>query len=103
MPSRISGLSSSPLDFNTVERFGKSCGNRRHGQAVLSDFLAAVDRLVAACHAHSKPAGVLAGSVETAEAWPARGFRVFAYCTDISLLQESLRSALARLRVGEGH
>jgi len=73
------------------------------GQFDHPDFLAAVDRLVAACHAHSKPAGVLAGSVETAEAWRARGFRVFAYCTDISLLQKSLRSGLARLRVGEGH
>jgi 2-keto-3-deoxy-L-rhamnonate aldolase RhmA len=59
--------------------------------------------LIAACGAHGKPAGVLAGSVETAEAWRARGFRVFAYGTDISLLQESLRSGLARLRAGERH
>jgi HpcH/HpaI aldolase/citrate lyase family len=67
------------------------------------DFLAAVDRLVAACRIHGKPAGVLAGSVEAAETWRARGFRIFAYRTDISLLQESLRSGLARLRAGEGH
>jgi 2-keto-3-deoxy-L-rhamnonate aldolase RhmA len=72
------------------------------GQFDHPDFLAAVDRLVAACRVQGKPAGVLAGSVETAEAWRARGFRVFAYGTDISLLQESLRSGLARLRAGEG-
>ena len=73
------------------------------GQFDHPDFLAAVDRLIAACRARGKPAGVLAGSVETAEGWRARGFRVFACGTDISLLQQSLRSGLARLRAGEGH
>jgi 2-keto-3-deoxy-L-rhamnonate aldolase RhmA len=71
------------------------------GQFDHPDFLAAVDRLVAACHGHGKPAGVLAGSVEAAEAWRKRGFRVFAYGTDISLLQQSLRDGLVRLRAGE--
>jgi 2-keto-3-deoxy-L-rhamnonate aldolase RhmA len=56
------------------------------GQFEHPDFLAAVDRLIAACRAHAKPAGVLAGSVEAAEAWRTRGFRLFAYGTDISLL-----------------
>ena len=37
------------------------------GQFDHPDFLAAVDRLVAACRLHGKPAGVLAGSLETAE------------------------------------
>jgi 2-keto-3-deoxy-L-rhamnonate aldolase RhmA len=71
------------------------------GQFDHPDFLAAVDRLIIACRAHGKPAGVLAGSVETAEAWRMRGFRVFAYGTDISLLQQSLRDGLVRLRAGE--
>jgi 2-keto-3-deoxy-L-rhamnonate aldolase RhmA len=71
------------------------------GQFEHSDFLGAVDQLVAACRVHGKPAGVLAGSVETAEAWRARGFRVFAYSTDISLLQQSLRDGLDRLRAAE--
>jgi hypothetical protein len=38
------------------------------GQFEHPDFLGAVDRLVAACRTHGKPARVLAGSVETAEA-----------------------------------
>jgi 2-keto-3-deoxy-L-rhamnonate aldolase RhmA len=71
------------------------------GQCEHPDFVGAVDRLVVACRVHGKPAGVLAGSVETAEAWRARGFRVFAYGTDISLLQRSLRDGLDRLRAGE--
>jgi 2-keto-3-deoxy-L-rhamnonate aldolase RhmA len=72
------------------------------GQFEHPDFLAAVDRLIAACRAHGKPAGVLAGSIEAAEAWRTRGFRVFAYGTDISLLQQNLRDGLVRLRTGEG-
>jgi 2-keto-3-deoxy-L-rhamnonate aldolase RhmA len=45
------------------------------GQFDHPDFLTAVDRLVAACRVHGKPAGVLAGSVES----PKRGGRpVFA-------------------------
>jgi len=70
------------------------------GQFEHPDFLAAVDRLVSACRTHGKPAGVLAGAVEAAEAWRARGFRVFAYGTDISLLQQTLSDGLARLRAG---
>jgi hypothetical protein len=66
-----------------------------------ADFvLRAVVRLVAACRTHGKPAGVLAGSVEAAEAWRARGFRIFACGTDISLLRQSLADGLARLRAG---
>jgi 2-keto-3-deoxy-L-rhamnonate aldolase RhmA len=71
------------------------------GQFDHPDFLAAVDRLLVACRARGKPAGVLAGLVGTAEAWRMRGFHVFAYGTDISLLQQSLRDGLARLRAGE--
>jgi 2-keto-3-deoxy-L-rhamnonate aldolase RhmA len=71
------------------------------GQFEHPDFLGAVDQLVAVCRVHGKPAGVLAGSVETAEAWRARGFRVFASGPDISLLQQSLRDGLERLRAGE--
>jgi hypothetical protein len=38
------------------------------GQLDHPDFLAAADQPVAACRVRCKPAGVLAGSVETAEA-----------------------------------
>jgi 2-keto-3-deoxy-L-rhamnonate aldolase RhmA len=65
------------------------------------EFLAAVDRLIAACRGHGKPTSVLAGSGETVEAWRMRGFRVFACGTDISLLQQSLRDGLDRLRAGD--
>lgn len=64
------------------------------------DFLAAVDRLVAACRNSGKPAGILAGSIAAAEGWRARGFRAIAYSTDTGLLQEALRTALTGLRAG---
>jgi 2-keto-3-deoxy-L-rhamnonate aldolase RhmA len=64
-------------------------------------FIAAVDALVAACKRHGKAPGFLAGSVAMAEAWRARGFRCLGYGTDISLLRDSLREGLARLRDGE--
>jgi 2-keto-3-deoxy-L-rhamnonate aldolase RhmA len=68
------------------------------GQFEHPDFLRAVEALVAACERNGKPAGFLAGSVEMAEAWRAKGFRAIAYNTDLGLLQDSLRGALARLR-----
>jgi 2-dehydro-3-deoxyglucarate aldolase/4-hydroxy-2-oxoheptanedioate aldolase len=68
------------------------------GQFEHPDFLAAVDRLLAACEKNGKPAGVLAGSMEAAEAWRRRGFRIIAYKTDIGLLQDALRTALNALR-----
>jgi 2-keto-3-deoxy-L-rhamnonate aldolase RhmA len=68
------------------------------GQFEHPDFLAAVDRLLAACRKNSKPAGVLAGSKAAAAAWQARGFRIIAYKTDTVLLQDALRTALSGLR-----
>jgi 2-keto-3-deoxy-L-rhamnonate aldolase RhmA len=90
------------LDIGWLGHFDLTNSMGIPGQFDHPDFLAAVDRLVAACRVHGKPAGILAGSVEIAEAWRARGFRIFAYGTDISLLQQSLRDGLARLRAGEG-
>jgi 2-keto-3-deoxy-L-rhamnonate aldolase RhmA len=62
------------------------------------DFLAAVDRLVAACRRHGKTPGFLAYSLPQAKAWLAKGFRCMGYGTDLSLLQGALREGLAALR-----
>jgi 2-keto-3-deoxy-L-rhamnonate aldolase RhmA len=94
-------MSTDGIDVGWLGHFDLTNSMGIPGQFAHPDFLGAVDRLLAACQAQGKPAGVLADSVETAEAWRARGFRVFAYGTDISLLQQSLHSGLARLRSGE--
>jgi 2-keto-3-deoxy-L-rhamnonate aldolase RhmA len=65
-------------------------------------FIAAVETLLAACRAHDKAAGYLAGSVADALAFRARGFRCLGYGTDISQLQTGLREGLGRLRAGGG-
>lgn len=61
-------------------------------------FLAAVDRLLAACRANNKAASVLAGDVATGRAWLARGFRSICYSTDIGLLKGALRDGITALR-----
>ena len=58
----------------------------------------AVAALVAACRRNGKAPGFLAGSVSVAEDFRARGFRCLGYGTDISLLRDTLKEGLARLR-----
>ena len=90
------------IDVGWLGHFDLTTSMGIPGQFEHPDFLAAVDRLLAACRKNGKAAGVLAGTVEAAEAWRARGFRAIACNTDIGLLQEALRGALGRLRGGQG-
>lgn len=61
-------------------------------------FLAALDRILAACGAHGKTAAILATDELSARAYVARGFRLMAYGIDQLMLQEALRSGLDVLR-----
>jgi 2-keto-3-deoxy-L-rhamnonate aldolase RhmA len=88
------------IDIGWLGHFDLTASMGIAGQFGHPDFLRAVDALIAACARNGKPAGFLAGSAETAEAWRTRGFRAIAYNTDIGLLQDSLRGALIRLRAG---
>ena len=58
------------------------------------DYLAAVDRIVAACAAHGKTAAILATDDAWARDYAAKGFRLMAYGIDQLLLQEALRRGL---------
>ncbi|MCC6791306.1 MAG: aldolase [Thermomicrobiales bacterium] len=62
------------------------------------DFLAAVDRVVAACNAHGKVAGIMAGNVEVGKQWLARGFRAVAYSGDLWVFQQALSEGIAALK-----
>lgn len=62
------------------------------------DFHAAVDRVVAACDAHGKAAGIMAGNVEVGKQWLARGFRAVAYSGDLWVYQQALAAGIAALR-----
>jgi 2-keto-3-deoxy-L-rhamnonate aldolase RhmA len=62
------------------------------------DYLAAVDRVVAACAAHGKAAAILATDEAWARDYAAKGFRLMAYGIDQLLLQDALRRGLDILR-----
>ena len=62
------------------------------------EYLAAVDRVVAACTAHGKTAAILATDECWARDYSTKGFRLIAYGIDQSLLQEALRRGLDTLR-----
>lgn len=64
------------------------------------DYLAAVERVLAACERHGKVAGIMAGDVETAQGLLRQGFRAVAYSGDLWIYQEALRRGLDELRAG---
>ena len=61
-------------------------------------YLAAVDRVLAACATHGKAAGMLATDDGWARDYAGRGFRLMAYGIDQLLLQEALRHGFDVLR-----
>jgi 2-keto-3-deoxy-L-rhamnonate aldolase RhmA len=71
------------------------------GDFARPEFNAAVETLVAACNKHGKAAGFLAGDVETALAWRAKGFRCLAYGTDVALFRDALSRGLSALHSNE--
>ena len=62
------------------------------------DYLAAVDRLVAAAHRHGKAAGVMAADVAWGRDYMAKGFRAVAYGLDLALFQRTLADGITALR-----
>jgi 2-keto-3-deoxy-L-rhamnonate aldolase RhmA len=61
-------------------------------------YLAAIDRVVAACAANGKAAAILAMDEAWARDYVAKGFRLMAYGVDQSLLQQALQRGLDVLR-----
>jgi 2-keto-3-deoxy-L-rhamnonate aldolase RhmA len=61
-------------------------------------YLAAVDRIVAACESHGKAAAFIAADAAWAREYAAKGFRLFAYGLDPLMLQSALRDGLDLLR-----
>ena len=61
-------------------------------------FNAALDRVVAACAAHGKTAGILVTDEASARDYAARGFRMIAYGVDSLMLQDALRGGLDIVR-----
>ena len=68
------------------------------GQFKHPTFLAAVDRIVAACDAHGKTAAFLAMDDDWARDYATKGFRLLAYGIDSLMLQGALAHGLEVLR-----
>ncbi len=68
------------------------------GQYTHPTFLAAVDRIAAACRAHGKALGYLALGVEDGLAMIAHGARMVAYGGDLWLYQQALHQGITALR-----
>jgi 2-keto-3-deoxy-L-rhamnonate aldolase RhmA len=62
------------------------------------DFLAGVDRIVAACEAHGKAAAFIATDDDFAREYVAKGFRLMAYGLDQLMLQRALADGLDIMR-----
>ena len=68
------------------------------GQFDHPDYLAAVERVLAACRTHNKAAGMMPTTVELARDLLAQGFRIIAYSGDIWVYQQALKEGLAAIR-----
>ena len=64
------------------------------------DYLAAVDKLVAAAKRNGKAAGMMAGSEAWGRDYLDKGFTAIAYGLDLTLLQAALKTGIAALRKG---
>jgi 2-dehydro-3-deoxyglucarate aldolase/4-hydroxy-2-oxoheptanedioate aldolase len=68
------------------------------GQFKHPDYLAALDRIVAACTRHGKTPGFLATDAGWARDYLARGFRMMAFGVETLLLRDALRQGLDVMR-----
>jgi 2-dehydro-3-deoxyglucarate aldolase/4-hydroxy-2-oxoheptanedioate aldolase len=68
------------------------------GQFEHPTYLAAIDRVLAACAAHAKAPAFLASDPQWARDYAAKGFRLMAYGIDQMLLQDALSRGLEALR-----
>ncbi len=68
------------------------------GQTEHPTMQAGIDAILSACESHGKAAACLAGSIDTANDWIERGFRMVSYSYDIGLLAGALRSGIDAIK-----
>jgi 2-keto-3-deoxy-L-rhamnonate aldolase RhmA len=61
-------------------------------------FLAAVDRVIAACKRHGKTGACLVTTPDAGRQWLAKGFRFIIYSTDVILIASAFRSGIEALK-----
>jgi 2-dehydro-3-deoxyglucarate aldolase/4-hydroxy-2-oxoheptanedioate aldolase len=85
------------IDVLWIGHFDLSASLGIPGEFSSPQFVAAVDRVLAAAEACGKHVGMVCGSVDEGAELLARGFRLLAYSIDIVLYQDALREGLAGL------
>lgn len=86
------------IDLLWVGQFDLSISLGIPGQFDSPEFVAALERIVAAANRHGKAAGFMVLSPEEASLRHAQGFRCLAYNGDLWLYQHALRSGLHEIR-----
>lgn len=70
------------------------------GQFDHPDFIAAVDRILAACRTHGKFAACMAPDIPTIVDWNRKGFQLTSCNYDVGLMQSALRAMIAGAKAG---
>ncbi|MEZ5666955.1 MAG: aldolase/citrate lyase family protein [Alphaproteobacteria bacterium] len=86
------------VDCLWVGHFDLSCSLGIPGQFDSPKFLAAIDRVTAACKAHGKACGRLVPDVATAADYNAKGFDFICYSGDVWVYQAGLKAGVDGIR-----
>ena len=86
------------IDVLWIGQFDLSASLGIPGQFTHPTFVAAVDRVIAACRAHGKIGGFMTTNAEFGAWVVAKGFRMLAWSGDIWVYQAALRSGMQSLR-----
>jgi 2-keto-3-deoxy-L-rhamnonate aldolase RhmA len=68
------------------------------GQLSHPDEVAAIDKMLAACHRHKRAGGILMFDAKMLKPWIDKGMRFVAYSSDISLLADAAADAVKELK-----
>jgi 2-dehydro-3-deoxyglucarate aldolase/4-hydroxy-2-oxoheptanedioate aldolase len=91
-------LSVPGVDIAVVGNDDLSMGMGIPGQLDHPDYIAAVDRVIAACERHGVLPGIAGGDPDFAAFWISRGMRVVWYTSDIYLIWEAAVRQLGALK-----
>lgn len=86
------------VDGATLGRGDYAIEIGRPGERQHPDVLDAVRRMVDGCRRHGKAPGLLVYDVEDALEWKARGVQLITYSSEVVMMREAGRAALARIR-----
>ncbi len=88
------------IDVAFVGHMDLSVSLGQPGRYDTPHFIAAVDRVIAACKRHGKVGACLVTTPEAAKQWMAKGYRFIIYSTDVILIISAFRAGIDAIRRG---